>query len=246
MSTATHDHDTDPNRPKHLAMHFDSMQQQYDTGKLGMWLFLATEFLFFGGLFCAYSVYRGNHPEIFHYGQYFLDWRLGGLNTIVLITSSLTAAWSVRAAQMNDMKTLRLTIILTIICAVIFMVVKYFEYTHKIKHGIHWGGSNDFKPSTEEMEHVKHLSNGVINEAMMEGTYIREMLGTFFAVYFCMTGLHGIHVTVGIGLYIWLLMRTNRGDFGSQNFAAVDNVALYWHVVDIIWIFLFPLLYLIG
>ena len=130
-----------PERPKELAMHFDSLHQQYHAGKLGVWLFLGQELLFFCGLFTAYAVYRGNHQEMFHYAHYFLDWKLGGLNTVVLLTSSLTAAWSVRAAQLEQRKTLIATLAITLICAGIFMVVKYFEYAHKIEIGAVWSSN---------------------------------------------------------------------------------------------------------
>jgi cytochrome c oxidase subunit 3 len=226
---------TTDRRPAHLAMHFDTSKNQFETGKLGMWLFLASEVLFFGGLFAAYAVFRANNPEMFHYGQFFLDWRLGGLNTVVLITSSLTAAWSVRCAQTNNRSGLKLTLILTLLLASVFLVVKYFEYSHKIAGGVVWG--EGYAPTAEILselpQHVRDLP-------------VPQFMGRFFSVYYLMTGLHGIHVLIGIGLYGWLLRRAARGDFSSQNFLAVDSVALYWHLVDLIWIFLFPLFYLID
>src|SRR4029079_17403216 len=115
----------------HLAHHFDSYQQQFDAGKLGIWLFLLTEVLFFSGLFCAYTVYRGMHPEVFVYAHYFLDTKLGALSTCVLLISSLTAAWAVRNAQLAEKKMLMLNIVITIACACTFMCVKYVEYAHK-------------------------------------------------------------------------------------------------------------------
>lgn len=215
-----------------LAFHFGSMAEQQDTAKLGMWLFLASEILFFGGLFAAYGVYRGNHPDTFHYAQHFLDWRLGAVNTVVLISSSLTAAWAVRSAQLGDRRGLLLNLTITLLMASVFMAVKYTEYSHKLHHGIGWGPA--FGPSAE-----------AIPEAL-RGLPVPTHLGTFFALYFVMTGLHGIHVLVGMGLYVWLLFRARRGDFGPEYYGPVDVVALYWHLVDMIWIFLFPLLYLIG
>ena len=218
-----------------LADHFASGEQQLDTGKMGVWLFLATEVLFFGGLFAAYGVYRANHPEIFHYGQHFLDWRLGALNTVVLISSSLSAAWSVRYAQLGDKSGLSKTLIVTLLCAGAFLVVKYFEYSHKLHNGVFWGAA--FSPSEEIL---RELPRAIANAP------IPEHAGRFFSIYFVMTGLHGIHVLVGMGLYCWLILRTRRGDFGPSYYGPVDGVALYWHLVDLIWIFLFPLLYLIG
>lgn len=228
-----------PPRPKELAMHFDSMHQQFHAGKLGMWLFLGQELLFFCGLFTAYAVYRGNNQELFHYGQYFLDWKLGAVNTVVLLTSSLTAAWSVRAAQLEQKRTLLITLALTFIFAGVFMVVKYFEYTHKIHIGAVWGDS--FGILDPSYMPAALVEQGVTSEQL------KQMgAGTFFAIYFCMTGLHGIHVLVGMGLYVWLIVRAWKGHFNRRHYGAVDNVALYWHIVDIVWIFLFPLLYLIG
>jgi cytochrome c oxidase subunit 3 len=222
-------------RPPFLAVHFENLAIQTETAKFGMWIFLASEILFFGGLFAAYAVYRGNHPDMFHYGQYFLDWRLGGLNTLVLISSSLSAAWSVRCAQRRDRRGLTLTLLLTIVLASAFMVVKYTEYMHKIHTGLVWGAH--FNPTPEAFEHLPAAARALPVPAHM---------GIFFSIYFIMTGLHGIHVLVGMGLYGWLLRRTLRGDFDGGYYAPVDVVALYWHLVDMIWIYLFPLLYLIG
>ncbi len=239
-------------------MHFDTLHNQYQAGKLGMWLFLGQEVLFFAALFTAYAVYRGNHTEMFHVGQYFLDWRLGATNTIVLLFSSMTAAWSVRCAQLEQRRGLVLTIAITWLCALTFMVVKYFEYTHKIHVGSVWGDSF-------HIHNMADLPRGVVDWlykhnpglAQMQGeeqlAAVNDMLGknglglgSFFAVYFCMTGLHGIHVLVGMGVYAWLFVRALKGHFNRRYYGAVDNVALYWHIVDLIWIFLFPLLYLIG
>ena len=124
-----------------LAPHYASMGAQLDASKLGMWLFLASEVLFFGGLFTAYAVYRANHPELFRYAHHFLDWRLGATNTLVLIGSSLSAAWAVRCAQLGQRRGLRATLLVTLLLAATFMVVKYFEYSHKLHHGVFWGAA---------------------------------------------------------------------------------------------------------
>jgi cytochrome c oxidase subunit 3 len=258
-SGSGHDHASGslPARPKELAMHFDTLHNQFQSGKLGMWLFLGQELLFFAGLFTAYAVYRGNHTEMFHVGQYFLDWKMGGLNTLVLLFSSLTAAWSVRCAQLEQRKGLMITIAITWLCALTFMIIKYFEYTHKIHIGAIWGGDFHVHRIAELPQGVQDWINRDPKLAVLQGeeklaavnTALGKDglgLGTFFAVYFCMTGLHGIHVLVGMGIYIWLFMRASKGVFNRKYYSAVDNVALYWHIVDMIWIFLFPLLYLIG
>ncbi len=131
-------------RDPHLAHHFDSSEQQYESGKLGMWLFLATEILLFGGLFCAYAVYRSNHPEIFIYAHRFLDKTLGGINTLILIASSFTMAWAVRAAQLGQRRKLLTLLSITLLCAFGFLGIKAVEYDQKWKHGLLWGAR--YKP----------------------------------------------------------------------------------------------------
>ena len=217
-----------------LQGHFRSMGEQLDAAKLGLWLFLASEVLFFGGLFVAYAVFRANHPDLFHYAHHFLDWRMGGLNTLVLITSSLTAAWAVRSAQLGRQQELRLMLLATLLLASVFLVVKYFEYSHKLHSGIFWGAA--YAPSEEALREIPEALRSLPVPAHM---------GRFFSIYFLMTGLHGVHVLIGMGLYLWLLRRAGRGDFGPGYYVPVDGVALYWHLVDLIWIFLFPLFYLL-
>ena len=221
-------------RPPFLAEHFESMEAQLETSTTGIWLFIASEVLFFGALFTAYAVWRANHHELFHYAQYFLDWRLGALNTLVLVSSSLSAAWSVRCAQLGRRRALIATLSLTFALASVFLVVKYFEYSHKLHHGVTWGASY-------------HASEEILRSlpAAVRALPVPEHMGTFFTLYYLMTGLHGIHVLVGLGLYLWLLRRAGRGDFGPGYYGPVDAVALYWHLVDMIWIFLFPLFYLV-
>jgi cytochrome c oxidase subunit 3 len=217
-----------------LAHHFRDMDAQLSTSKLGLWLFLGSEVLFFSGLFVAYGVYRANHYAMFHYAHHFLDWRMGAVNTAVLVLSSLSAAWSVRCAQLGQRRGLRITLVLTLLLAGAFLVVKYFEYSHKLHNGIGWGASC-------------HPSEAILATlpADVRALPVPKDLGTFFSIYYVMTGLHGIHVLVGMGLYAWLVRRAARGDFGPRYYVPVDGVALYWHLVDMIWIFLFPLLYLI-
>jgi len=266
MADATHTHDDpaavdhaqgDHGHDPHLAHHFDSLEQQYDAGKLGIWAFIAQEVLFFSGLFCAYSALRYNQPEVFEYAHRFLDKFWGAVNTCVLLFSSLTMAWGVRCAQLGHRKGLILNLWITILCGCAFMCVKYIEYKHKIDAGLLWGGY--YKPDPEEIKHLLS-EHGTGDHNKGELTISRDLAVStaaqaedrappntrlFFSVYFCMTGLHGLHVLVGIGLLTWLLMRAYRGDFGPTYFTPVDFIGLYWHVVDLIWIFLFPLLYLI-
>jgi len=216
----------------YLAVQFRDMEAQTETGKLGVWLFLGSEILFFGGLFTAYSVYRANHIELFRYAHFFLDWRLGAFNTFVLLTSSLSAAWAVRCAQLGQRRGLRLTLVVTFLLAAVFLVVKYFEYSHKLHNGIAWGAA--CHPSAEILASLPDTARALP---------VPVHLGTFFSIYYLMTGLHGVHVLVGMGLFAWLLRRLPT--FGPDHWGAVDGVALYWHLVDLVWIFLFPLFYLI-
>jgi cytochrome c oxidase subunit III len=215
--------------PKWLAHHFDTPAQQFDAAKIGMWAFLVQELLFFSGLFVAYGVYRSWYPEMFRAASHQLDKIMGATNTIVLLFSSFTAAMAVRSSQLGKKQATSRFIVITIVCACIFLVVKYFEYQHKFHAGLLPG--RFFHP------HVAHL---VPNTPPLPAN-----TGSFFSIYFMMTGIHGIHVIVGIGVLIWILMRNMRGDFSKEFFTPVDIVALYWHLVDLVWIYLFPLLYLI-
>lgn len=274
----------------HLAHHFETAEQQFESGKLGMWLFLATELLMFGGLFCAYAIYRGNHPDIFLYAHRFLDVKWGAINTVVLLTSSLTMAWGVRAAQLGQRALLVLMLTLTLAGACGFMAIKYVEYKHKISHGLMWGKNYRSQEHGHGAVHDgSELGTGVHEESEQGGSEPgAAMTGVetpappsadvsliapataaplglappveegghgdlappknpqiFFGIYFAMTGLHGIHVFAGMIVITWLLIGAIRGVYGPEYFTPVDLVGLYWHIVDLIWIFLFPLLYLI-
>lgn len=383
--------------------HYDDAKHQFDAGKLGIWLFLAQEVLFFSALFVAYIVYRSFHPEIYLYASHYLDVKMGAVNTAVLIGSSLTAAWAVRCAQLGQRRGLILNLSITLICALTFLGIKYVEYSHKIHEGILYGskfdpcvssggtplltksrqchgtkssvvwdavahkpsegcletskidldankaglqtkcvvselrgkgekGKETWEPSGKTFEICNATAAGVSHTGPAAAAgekanfpcYVLsmqpsvcpkgpgalvyfgdhkvhsdirvkvecevpvappttdpfatpahpEVMGSslidpqkvlskhdqielyaagppppntnmFFSIYFAMTGLHGIHVLVGVGIFIWLLIRSIRGDFTPDYFGPVDYAALYWHIVDLIWIFLFPLLYLI-
>jgi cytochrome c oxidase subunit 3 len=335
----------DNHHPAHLAHHFETPKQQFESGKLGMWVFLATEVLMFGGLFCAYAIYRSNHQDVFLYGYGALDKMWGATNTVVLLASSLTMAWGVRAAQKGQQKMLLWMLLLTFMGGVGFMVIKGVEYKAKWDHHLFPGTMNAFyyeggQPKyPEDMEHaitfidgrnsgghgpadeaaphgdapaeehapadpaheaqqvgheeVAHMASAspvvitaafgapadmstvkppaspadlgvldsAINEAGMEqplfsaehtqvlwtdlSTAEQKKVHLFFGIYFMMTGLHGLHVLIGMGLIAWLFLKAKAGTFGKDYFAPVDIGGLYWHLVDLIWIFLFPLLYLI-
>ena len=210
------------NHPAHLEHHFVDSDQQLDASKMGMWVFLATEVLFFGGLFAAYIIYRAWYPELYTLASEELNTVWGAVNTVVLIGSSLTVAMAIKSAQLNQKRNIAINLGITIALACVFMVIKYFEYTHKFHLGIFPGEFYTF----EGIEHPK--------------------ASIFFSLYYLMTGLHGLHVIIGIGLMSWLLRRSLRGDFDSEYYTPVEITGLYWHLVDIIWIFLFPLFYLID
>jgi cytochrome c oxidase subunit III len=241
-SEAPHEH------PRFLAHHFHSPKQQFEAGKLGMWVFLITEVLLFGGLFCAYAVYRANHPEIFVYAHQFLDKSLGAINTCVLIFSSLTAAWAVRCAQLDQRRGLIACLAITLACASVFLGIKYVEYKHKWESGLRW--ARLYAPDPQELAaHATHAQPSGHAPAASPGATAPgdapRHAGIFFSIYFTMTGLHAIHVIAGMAVLAWILSRAVRGHFTSQYFGPVDYAALYWHLVDLIWIYLFPLLYLI-
>jgi cytochrome c oxidase subunit 3 len=207
----------------HLRHHFATSAQQMDASTLGMWTFLITEVLFFGGMFAAYAVYRNMYPAAFASTSKFMDVILGGTNTAVLICSSLTMVLAVRAAQLSKRRDLILFLILTMIFGTAFLVIKGFEYHSK------W---------------VEHLVPGF--DFQYDEPRYQHNAQILFFLYFCMTGMHALHMIVGLGLLTFLLVQSVRRVFNANYFAPVEMIGLYWHFVDVVWIFLFPLLYLIG
>jgi cytochrome c oxidase subunit III len=205
-----------------VAHHFDTAEQQYEASQLGMWVFLVTEIMFFGGLFGAYTVYRSLYPDIFAEASTHMDITLGAINTAVLICSSLTMALAVRSAQLGKSSQIVWFLILTMILGSVFLGIKGVEYHHK------W---------------VEHLIPGP--NFSMEGSTAREAQ-ILFSLYFAMTGMHAFHMIIGIGLLTVIAVLAARGKFSPAYFSPVEISGLYWHFVDIVWIFLFPLLYLIG
>ncbi len=208
----------------HFAHHFRDANHEFESAKQGIWLFMVTEILMFGGLFVAYTIFHNIYPEMFAEGAKQLDWRMGFFNTLVLIMSSLTMALGIYYLQVGQSKKAVRSLAITLVCGAIFMVVKYFEYTAKIHHGFLPGRFLD----------VHHVNPEHAN------------LGLYFGFYFCMTGLHGIHVLLGMGLITWVMIRAMKGEFGPDYYTPVEGVGIFWHIVDLIWIFLFPLLYLVG
>ncbi|QOJ16055.1 MAG: cytochrome c oxidase subunit 3 [Planctomycetia bacterium] len=299
-----------------------------------MWLFLATEVLLFGGLFCAYAIFRRNHPEVFMYAHQYLDTTWGAINTVVLLVSSFTMAWAVTASQRGQRNLTSLLLALTFLGGVGFMVIKAIEYQHKFHDGLMWGthydpskhghghgeghgaaahgaaaaaghaaagdgrggaaeshaagaaasagaagdhGASAAHPEATTSVHAPETPGQGASAAAADadvpperaplepsqvalapsgpaGLHVggHDLHGPrpdnvhwFFGVYFTMTGLHGLHVLAGMAVIGWLFVRSVRGDFSADYFTPVDLGGLYWHLVDLIWIFLFPLLYLI-
>ncbi len=354
-----HEHDDHSHdHPEWLAHHFDDAEQQFDSGKLGMWLFLVTEVLFFSGMFCAYALLRSQSPETFAFASKFLNEKLGAINTGVLLFSSLTMAWAVRASQLSQHRILVGMLGTTLGCAAVFLGVKAVEYTHKWGLGLLPGSLYRAQgvPSNEDhafgelsliymcvipgilavafliwwlislvkkdrvqveiagplflaaacffggvglgrylesgeahAEHADHtaqhdshatelaaaeelhtaspvaataVTEPVLNAVTqahpdqvappkfegVEDPKVNQKgrAGLFFSIYYCMTGVHAFHILGGMVVLTWLIVKAARHEFHSKYFGPVDNVGLYWHLVDFIWIYLFPLLYLIG
>ncbi len=210
-----------PRREAPALMHqFDTEAQQRETASLGMWVFLVTELMFFGGLFLVYIVYRYAYPRAFALGSHELDIVLGTTNTIVLIASSLTMALAVRSAQLGRRRSIIVCLVLTMILGSVFLGIKAYEYHHKYVERFVPGP--DFHFPGEEHARI------------------------FFSLYFAMTGLHALHMVIGIGVLAVMLVMGARGRFGPRYHNPIECSGLYWHFVDIVWIFLFPLLYLVG
>jgi cytochrome c oxidase subunit 3 len=205
-----------------LAHHFDNLELQKEASTLGMWVFLVTEVLFFSGLFVTYCVYRNWYPAAFAAASHELDVTLGTINTAVLITSSLTMALAVHAAQLGQRRLLMIFLVLTMILGAAFLGIKSVEYYHKFAEHHVPGPSFQF-----EKEHVRHAQ-------------------IFFSLYFVMTGLHALHMVIGLGIMLVMLWWSWRGTITAEYHSPIEISGLYWHFVDIVWIFLFPLLYLIG
>ncbi len=227
MASVTHAGVPDDAAPE-LRHHFPDLGKQREASSLGMWIFLVTEVLFFGGMFTAYAIYRETYRRAFEGASNLLDLKLGATNTIVLIVSSLTMALAVWASGRGKKNATVLFLVLTILLGATFLGIKYVEYKQKFdRHEV--PGAHFVVPLDEETHQPLPRQS--------------EM---FFSLYFCMTGLHALHMIIGLGLVSWLVMRARRGDFSPRYNTPVDMVGLYWHFVDIVWIFLFPLLYLLG
>jgi len=196
-----------------------NVHNDYLGAKIGMWLFLFTEVLLFGGLFLLYAIYLHQHPAEFHKASKELDVLLGTVNTVVLITSSFFVALSISALQQGKVVLCKRLLTATVGCALIFLVIKYFEWSAKIHHGIY--------PDSDQL--LLRPAGEIV----------------YFGLYYVMTGLHGIHVIIGGAVLLYALRLINAGRVTADNFILLENSGLYWHLVDLVWIYLFPLFYLI-
>jgi cytochrome c oxidase subunit III len=223
---AAHSHVHDPDAPL-VAHQFEDVEQQREADTLGMWTFLVTEIMFFGGLFCAYIVYRSLHPQAFEIGSHLLEVQFGATNTAVLICSSLTMAMAIHSAQTGKSKSTIITyLVITMLLGLTFIGVKlYFEWYH---------------------DYLEHIVPGFGFLARPAWGANAPQVEMFMVFYFFMTGLHALHMIIGVGILTVLVIMAARGRFSANYYAPLDISGLYWHFVDIIWIFLFPLLYLIG
>jgi cytochrome c oxidase subunit III len=218
-----------------LQHHFENLEQQREAGTLGMWVFLVTEIMFFGGMFLAYTLYRSKFPEAFAIASNHLDITLGAVNTAVLICSSFTMAMAVYSTQVGKRRPQIISLVLTIILGLAFLGIKAVEYYQKYEDHLIPGSlipGNPFNPDPKEM----HLTEGV----MMQHVQM------FYWIYFAMTGMHALHMIIGAGLLCVLLYFSVKGRYTPEYHNPVEVIGLYWHFVDIVWIFLFPLLYLLG
>jgi cytochrome c oxidase subunit III len=236
---ATHEHGAH----RALQHHFENMEQQREAGTLGMWVFLVTEIMFFGGMFLAYTLYRYQFPAAFASASNHLDIKLGAINTVVLIVSSFTMAMAVYSTQVGKQRGTILCLILTMVLGATFLGIKAVEYHDKYRDNLIPGQlipGHRFSPAVagpgDTDEHKLHL---------VEGATVRNV-ELFYWIYFAMTGMHALHMVIGLGIMTVLLIMAWRGRFSPEYHAPVEVSGLYWHFVDIVWIFLFPLLYLLG
>jgi cytochrome c oxidase subunit 3 len=210
--------------PLALREQFDTADQQKDASTLGMWIFLITEVMFFGGMFLAYSIYRTKFPEVFAVASTSLNVYIGAANTVVLLCSSFTMVMAVRASALGRSKQIVGWLLFTLLFGLTFLGVKAFEWKEKF-----------------ELHHIPGMANFHLDGVDQQGA-----AQIFFGLYFCMTGLHALHMVVGVGILSWLVWASHKEQFAADYMTPVDVSGLYWHFVDIVWIFLFPLLYLID
>ncbi len=207
-----------------LREQFNTEDQQKDASTLGMWVFLITEIMFFGGMFLTYTLYRSTYSETFAIASSSLNLPIGATNTCVLLFSSFTMAMAVRSGQLGRKKAIIFFLVLTMLFGLAFLGIKAFEWAQKFQE-----------------HHVPALAN-----FHLEGTQLQGQAKLFFSLYFAMTGLHALHMVVGVGIVAFIIAETARNKYSPKYYTPIDIAGLYWHFVDVVWIFLFPLFYLID
>jgi cytochrome c oxidase subunit 3 len=210
-----------------VAHQFDDLAQQHEASTLGMWAFLATEIMFFGGALVGYAVYRHSYYDAFSAASRLENWKIGGFNTGILLCSSLSVALAVHSAQVGSRKGIVRWLLLTILFGAAFLGVKAYEYHHLFQEQLVPGANFD--------PHHEHFNE-----------YLHQPAQIFYGFYFCLTGVHALHMVVGIGIILYVAWLAHRGRFTPEYHNPVEMTGLYWHFVDIVWIFLYPLLYLIS
>jgi cytochrome c oxidase subunit III len=261
LSASTHGHGGA------LKHHFDNLEQQHSAERLGMWFFLVTEVLFFTGMFVAYTVYRNWYPAEFAFSSSHLLWQIAGINTVLLITSSLTMTLAIRAAQLGRKSELMRYLAITFLLGAGFMGFKAFEYSTDYHEKFVPGElfRTEYEGAVKELAPVSHaavkdykftggqqhwsqdlakINHG--KEPGSDGTVSPERVQLFLVFYYVMTGIHGVHIVVGLGCILWLVAEAYRGAIPREAYSKVEVISLYWHLVDMIWLFLMPLLYLIS
>jgi cytochrome c oxidase subunit 3 len=229
-----------------VAHQFNDLDQQSEAATLGMWTFLATEVLFFGAMICGYTIYRHLYFPAWHQGSLVVDnfrWlgiSSGAWNTAVLLTSSLTVALGVRAARLGQNKLLMFLLAITLALGLAFLAIKAAEYTHEYDEGV-MPGHSLFHPDAEISANLFHAAADSPSGEIL----LRRQFQLFWVFYFFMTGIHALHMIIGVGLFTYLLIQTHKGRYTPQSHAPVEIMGLYWHFVDLVWIFLFPILYLV-
>jgi cytochrome c oxidase subunit III len=242
---------TDPGHPAHLAHQFEHPEQQRQASTLGMWIFLITEIMFFGGLFCGYTIYRWQHPEAWVVGSHLLSIALGGTNTVILLLSSLTMVLAVHATQTGRRNLAVVWLAATMALGLGFLGIKVVEYRAKIEHHLVPNANFQFDPqhitTQHGAQHAGAAPGGAGHNFLQALAVVKPgNVKLFYSFYFMMTGMHAIHMIIGEGILLAMLLKTLKGRFSPAYYNPVEISGLYWHFVDIVWIFLFPLLYLVG
>lgn len=254
-SAVEHGHGHNP----YLAHHFEDFEQQEEAHALGLWIFLSTEIMFFGGLFLAFTAYHVMFPEAFGLASNRLDEKWGIINTLVLLFSSFTMAMGVWSAQTNRRLPLIGFLCVTLVCGFAFMGIKTIEYSSKFEHHLVPGPHYNFNYQFEEIAAAEKAGQEIsakeraeatkvereVKEAEKNDPFALKHTQMFFVMYFCLTGLHGFHVICGIVVISWMLIRSIRREFNGVWHTPVHLTGLYWHLVDLVWIYLFPVIYLV-